>query len=288
METIRIEGETIRAASPEGLTAAMSVREALELACPRRIDTRGVVMPDGFRLAYATGPFAVWVIEIPPRVCRFKWIAADSPKQYGSGTKYRDVRIGLPYVIVLAAFEGSMLSESNECFFRTRPLESEEDELLYPGLLNCSKFDPPEGRPLSWICSQKLDRSKFARHRDPGRRMRGGLRELLHCLFDTGFNYSSEHHEGSSWFTESTRLDKRIATVEAWEKATARDPVFALDIPWLKTGMSVRQVVGRVFANKGADSRCVKSDRDLARVIFNHSNADAPAEEPAEEEFVPF
>lgn len=272
MEPVKIEGQTMHATSPEGQTASMSIADVLESACPRRIDSRGVVMPDGFRLAYPMGPFTIWVHEVPPRVYQFKWIANDSPKKFGTGTTYRMVRIGLPYVIVLALYEGSVLSDSNECFFRTRPLEDESEEVLFPGLLNCSKFVPPEGKPLSWICTQKLERSKFMRIPEPAKRMRGGLRALLHCLFETGFNYSSEHHEASSWFTESNKVDKRVSTVEKWEQATAKDPLFVLEVPWLKTGLSVKQVVERVFKNKGACAHRVASAGDLARVIFNHQN----------------
>jgi hypothetical protein len=272
MEPVRIEGQTMYATSPEGQTASMSVADVLEAACPRRLDTRGVVMPDGFRLAYPTGPFTVWVHEVSPRVCQFKWIAKDSPRKFGTGTTYRMVRVGLPYVIVLAVYEGSVLSDSNECFFRTRPLADENDELFYPALLNCSKFVPPEGKPLSWICTQKLDRSRFMGIADPARRMRGGLGALLHCLFDTGFNYSSEHHEASSWFTESNKVDRRVSTIEKWEQATGKDPLFVLDVPWLKTGLSLKQVVERIFKNKGACEHRVDSAADLARVIFNHQN----------------
>ena len=63
--------------------------------------------------------------------------------------------------VMLAAFEGDMLSGHNECFFRRRPLEKEDDDLLYPALLNCSKFTPQEGKPLSWICTAKMGPEEF-------------------------------------------------------------------------------------------------------------------------------
>ena len=100
--------------------------------------------------------------------------------------------------------------------FRTAPLESWDDELLYPALLNCSKFTPPEGKPLSWICTQHLNYAALSKETSPGRRLRAGFRALMHCLLETGFNYSSENHEGASWFGESCRVDPRVANVEAW------------------------------------------------------------------------
>lgn len=289
METVQVAGTAMQATSPEGLSASMSIEDVLRAACPRRVDTRGVVMPDGFRLAYPMGPFSVWVFEVPPRVYQFRWIAKDSPKQFGAGTAYRAVRIALPYVVVLAVFEGDVLSDANECFFRTKPLDSEKDPLSYPALLNCSKFNPPDGKPLSWICTQKLDRARFMRVRDPAQRMRAGLGALLSCLFETGFNYSSEHHEGASWFTESNGVDPRIATVEQWEEATAADPLFVFDVPWIPTGLSVRQVVERTLKNKNACAQRVASADDLARIIFNHQAGKAPRSAAAAlEEAIPF
>ena len=136
--------------------------------------------------------------------------------------------------------EGSLdvplIAQENECFFRTEPLRSLNDPVFYPALLNCSKFDPPDGRPLSWICTQFMqDRAnQIARKStDPNVTMRKGMEALLHCLLETGFNYSSEHHELTSWFTVSKEQDPRIATVERWEAETKKDPNFVLDVPWL-------------------------------------------------------
>ena len=182
------------------------------------------------------------------------------------------MNISLPYLVVLAVFEHGQLSEFNECFFRVAPLESENDALGYPALLNCSRFQPPDGRPLSWICTQKLDRSKLLTESDPAVRFRAGFCALMHCLLETGFNYSSEHHEGSSWFTESTRVDPRVRTIENWETATAEDPLFVLDVPWLPTGMSVKGVVQRIFKNHQRRPNRIRSVRDLFRIIFHHSS----------------
>lgn len=290
MEPVKIEGTKMTAVLPEGQAASMSVEEVLAVACPPRMNTCGTVVPDGFRLAYPRGQFTIWVHEIPPRVYQFKWIANDSPAKFGEGTTYRPVRIALPYVIVLAVFEGDMLSDSNECFFRTKPLvDAERDELLYPGLLNCSKFSPPDGKPLSWICTQNLDRRKLTTAPDAATRMRAGLEVLIHCLFESGFNYSSDLHEASSWFTESNRVDRRIATVEKWEEATKQDPLFAVDVPWLKTGLSVKQVVERIFKNRGACEQRVASADDFARVIFNHQPRGRRRRvAPAEPKEIPF
>jgi len=272
VETIKINEKTIQAVSPEGQTASISLEQLFEAAAPSGMNTRGIVLPDGVKLIDSRGPITLWVHETPPRVYGFKWIAKDSPSRFGRGTKYETVRIALPYLVVIASFEGSMLGGSNECFFRTRPLENEDDDLCYPALLNCSKFTPQEGRPLSWICTANLGPGSRLPCRQPKQRMRTGFRALLHCLLETGFNYSSEDHEGSSWFTETVgaKVDPRIAGVEAWAKASQEDPLFVLDVPWLKTGLSVRGVVDRMFQLRKVQQRRVLSAADVARIVFNH------------------
>ena len=265
--TISFDGDAVNVMSPEGKSASMKLEDLFE-APARRMNTCGVVLPTGVKLIYSDGPHTVWVHEAPPRVVQFKWLSADSPVPFGEGAKYRMVRIALPYLVVLAVFEKGRLTDANECFFRVAPIESEDDPLLYPALLNCSRFQPPDGRPLSWICTQHLDR-QFMRERDPSKRMRLGFKSLLFCLLETGYNRSSEHHEFSSWHTESTRVDPRISTIEKWQEASDADPMFVLDVPWIPTGMSVKAVVERIFKNHRGGNHRIRSTLDLARLIFN-------------------
>jgi hypothetical protein len=93
----------------------------------------------------------------------------------------------------------------------------------------------------------------------------------MHCLLETAFNDSSDHHEASSWYTESRNVDPRIATVDRWQEATERDPLFALEVPWLATGKTIHEVVERIFRNRPSGPRRVTSAADLVRVIFNHA-----------------
>ena len=274
-----IKGKEVCAFSPEGQQACMALEQFLEVV--PRFNGQPVdhdwILPDGIKLVKSKGSVTVLVYERPPQVYNLKWIASDSPAPFGRGTKYRTVRIALPYLVVLASFERArgarmQLSKINECFFRKAPLKSMEDELFYPALLNCSKIATEAGRPLSWICTTKLDVRAFATEPDENKRMRESLRALLHCLLETGYNHSSEHHEGSSWFTESTGVDPRISTIEEWEKTTAREPLFVLDVPWLKTCMTLEDAMERIFLLGGAHHGRVSTAMDLMRILFNHVN----------------
>jgi hypothetical protein len=276
---VLIKGNEVSAVSPEGQRACMDLETFLEVL-PRfngQPFEHDWILPDGIKLVKSKGSITVLVYERPPQVHSLKWIARDSPAPFGRGTKYRTVRIALPYLIILASFERvrgacMQLSKINECFFRKAPLKSLEDELFYPALLNCSKIPIEAGRPLSWICTTKMNVRAAAGEREDNQRMREGVRALLHCLFETGYNHSSEHHEGSSWFTESTGVDPRISTIEEWEKATAREPLFVLDVPWLKTGMTLQEAMERLFRLGGAHHGRVSSAADLMRILFNHAH----------------
>jgi hypothetical protein len=281
MDTISIEGSQVKAVSPEGASAVMEVSAFARCLDNRGMDTGEVILPDGVKAVLSSGYLTVWVHQTAPRVHRFKWIAEGSQRPFGRGTEYREVRIALPYLITLAVFAPGLrgsdrLTGFNECFFRTAPLQSLEDELCYPALLNCSKFSPSEGRPLAWICTQMLDAASFRRESDPPRAMRAAFRALMACLLDSGFNYSSEHNEASSWFTESRGCDPRIATVDRWQEETARDPLFVLEVPWLPTGLRLRQVVERIFHNQRCIRPEIKSSGDLSRIVFNHQPKKRP------------
>ena len=89
-----------------------------------------------------------------------------------------------------------------------------------------------------------------------------------------GFNRSSEHHELSSWFTEtvSAGVDPRLASVETWEAASAEEPLFVLQVPWLPTGKTLGQVIERIRDQRG--SRRIETAQDVARVVLNSQSPD--------------
>jgi hypothetical protein len=270
-----IENDVAIATSPEGKTARMPVATLLAKLTAGRMSTGPAILPAGIKSICSQGGVTIWIWESGPRVHNFSWIANDSPKPYGPGAKYRQVTLALPYVLIFAVFgvgESGLpqLLQNNECFFRTAPLKDLNDELFYPALLNCSKIMPIEGRPLSWICTQHLQPTPKMASTNLAERFCAGFEALRHCLLETAFNLSSDRHEAASWFTESQKIDPRIHDVEAWQKASAKDPLFVLDVPWLKTGFSVKQVADRIFQNHQSRPGRITSVEGLARIIFNH------------------
>lgn len=271
-EKIIIRGDVAKLKVSKGKTIVMPIETLLERAAPPRITSCGICLPREVRFAYSRGDLMILVCEYPAGPYTLSWIAGDSPAPYGKNACYRNVTISLPYVIVLAAFHGDYLSQANECFFRTEPLKEidEENTLHYPGLLNCSRFMPPEGHPLSWICTQHLDRSAIHQETDSRKRIGRGVEALRRCLFEQSFNSSSDLHEFSSWYSESRMVDERISSVERWHEETMRDRFMGLDVPWLKVDATLKQVVDRMFQIH-AGCPPVRSARQLARLMINHT-----------------
>ncbi|MFQ5503606.1 MAG: hypothetical protein ACE5F1_02285 [Planctomycetota bacterium] len=276
MTSITIEEDWVRALSPEGQEARMPLRAMLECLQPRRLSE--IVWPGHVKHVCDMRSGGVVVHETPPGVHNLKWITERSPAPFGPAARYRSVRIALPYVIVVAVFKFSpdgrlVLGGANECFFSNEALTSLENILCYPALLNCSRFHPSlKDRPLSWICTQFLDRSEFEGIEDQGKRARASLEALVRHLLQSGFNRSSDEHELASWYTETLRakVDSRISSMKRWEKATEKNPFFVEQVPWLSTDMSLRKTIERIRSNErlGGAPRDAAS---LARIVFNHA-----------------
>jgi hypothetical protein len=266
-----------------------------KLIPPPAIDTQDLVLPDGVKAVRSRGKLTIFVHETAPAAWNFRWIAPDSKSQFGPGTKYRTVRIGLPYLITFCTFDrggggdggtgrghGLSLSSMNECFFSRAPLQRlDEGELCYPALLNCSKFPIERGHPLAWICTEHLDFQRLGAIEDINQRVRASFRALMETLLGSAFNLSSEAHEGSSWFTETVRkkVDPRIESIERWQGETEKDPMFVLDVPWIGTGKTTAQMLERILTLRrgvgsggGAPAKpAVTTSDDIARIIFNHA-----------------
>ncbi len=278
-EVITATGDQISAVSPEGEQRTMKIEEFLERVAPRQFDTGEIVLPDGVKCVQPVPGGAVVVHQTPPRVHRFKWIAADSPAPFGPETTYREVSIALPYITVIAVFDevsrnGALrLANSSECFFTNHPLENQglDTPLAFPALLNCSRFpDSARARPLSWICVEKLPRSARVGLKTAHEGVQKGLTALLQHLLESGFNRSSDEHEMSSWYSETVKadIDPRLATIEDWERASEEDPLFVLEMPWLPTNHTVRSAIARIAKTRGADRGRLSCTRDLLRVLF--------------------
>jgi hypothetical protein len=276
-----IEDSEASTITPEGVAAKMPLRSLLAQVSGTRANTADFILPDGVKAVIPRGRLTVCVWESPPRVQSLTWITNDSPAPFGALAKYRQVRIAMPYLIILAVFDtdrggGLQLSGRNECFFRNAPLKSLDEELCYPALLNCYQFGPWEPKPLSWICAGGLKPTPSGRSPNATESMLAGLARIRQYLLDTRFNHSDGQGGRLSWFEASRSLDPRLSAIEAWEEASARDPLFVLDIPWIKSGHTVRQAIQRMSDDSHRLPHEQPSAETLVRLILNHQASPQP------------
>lgn len=195
-------------------------------------------LPDGVKFFKWQPPFLCVVHQLPAHVRQVRWITVDSPAPYGAGAKFAKREISLPYAITFAIYclmeSGLCLINRDELYFRNEPLKTRGDQLGYPALLNVSKIDDRR-RVRSWICTQHLrtdSRMNWAQQ----------LGRLIDHTWNGGFNLSSEHHEGASWYGESKGIHPDLHPIERWVKATKNDSFFACNVTWKPVGLNVGQI----------------------------------------------
>lgn len=239
------------------------------------------IYPDGLKLLHRLGSHAVAIYEIPHAVHKIRWIADDSPEKYGHGTTYTNRRLSFPYIILSLpmARNGNVIqlhAGACECFVRNKPLYSMDDELFYPPLLNVSKYNRAGDHvPLAWLCTQYLDQAPIDKAKTANEKLWKCIHQARRCLLETGFNYSSEEHEGNShysFYASSEGADARIKDVKEWEKASVENPGFVLKIKWTSTEHTVEKLIQRTLKMIGAGNGQVTAS-SLESIVFNKGKA---------------
>jgi len=276
---ITIKDKTIHAENDEGSTAKMPLDKFIAALSPSLPD---IVLPDKVKCikSSADHKFHIAVWEIDPQVHNIRWISEDSEKRYGPGTEYTVRPLALPYIILTVPFvieKDKMIPQQGhfECFYRNEPLTDMDQVLYYPALLNCSKWPAAHApkKPLSWLCTQYLNPAAIFQEKTLSKQLWRTLKLTRWCLLESGFNYSSEHHEGNSHYSDyinSSVVDARIKDVAKWEAASKKDPLFVLDIDWKPTGHTVAQLIDRTFGLLGAVNGHELNQAYLERLVFNH------------------
>ena len=256
-EIIEIKGRAVRLyrSSPDGgpaINRQVSLRDfLLEIVAnaPRRFLEQIPLLPSGARWAIVRGPSLIIAVEDPPRVRLVSW----SEKALDEPGSYRRTRLAFPYTVYLLLFHHGAFEEMR-LFYRNAPLSSEGDGLCMPNLWNISASESPlakcrvclRGRPA-------LDDLTVA----------GQAQTAIEFFWSAGFNLDIE----SNCFRRATALDGRIATLEAWERASAADPLFPLAIQWEEAGVSLRKAAEHLLDWRGA-ARPMEDASDLADLLY--------------------
>jgi hypothetical protein len=199
-------------------------------------------IPDGVRFACRRGQVTVIVMEDLPQLRTVRWLVDESPTPFGRDAVYRTARLAFPFVILVVAFRAGGLSGFQQCFFRTGRLETLDDPLLLPNLYNVA-----DGyRQRCWLCLAHI------RHDLAPLSWNEKVETIRRHMWDASFNRSSDVHEGMSYWKAMRGLDPRVASLDAWEEASRRDPFFPLHVKWQAAGCTVRDVVNAMLEGTGA------------------------------------
>ncbi|MCI0372370.1 MAG: hypothetical protein L0214_13600, partial [candidate division NC10 bacterium] len=177
------------------------------------------------------GPNTAFVVETAPQVRRLRW----GTGRMGDGGPYREVRLAFPYVICLLLFLREDFEELR-LYYRTGPLEALTDPLLCPNLLNVQGGADLMASCRACLRGRPEDLSNYP--------IAEQVPRLLEFFWETGFNADVKDDA----FTRSLSLDPRIGSVEAWEAATAADPLFVLEVPWTPAGCALGEAIDRLIA----------------------------------------
>ncbi len=226
-EVIEIEGTTVRLYRVDG-----EGRRVLDREVPLRRLTEALagpgpwpgILPPGARLALARGPSLVLAVEQAPQVRRVEW--RPGTLKEGGGAP-RTVALATPYVVHLVRFYRDGFEEMR-VYYRTAPLLGEDDPLNLPNLWNVQAAESPLAR-----CRACLRGRPALEGLAPGAQAAAAIE----FFWSAGFNLDIE----DNGFERGRALDARVASLDAWEAATAADPLFVLRIPWTPSGLGLRQ-----------------------------------------------
>lgn len=231
--------------------------ESLAWDQPRSVFSDGSPIPDFVRYIHTRGNSTLVVIELFPQVRQVSWISDDSKIRYGEGTRYESVNLAFPFIVIPTLFINGWMCNYQQLFYRTRPLSSEQDALFLPNLLNVA----PAYGYISCFCLKEIENVS-------GLAMGEQIQKVIQHFWEAGFNESMNPHGGSYWDRmRRVNLDPRISSLECWQRATQEDPLFMLKIPWKIAGVTLQEVVDRMFL-KGGVSRLITTASDLVRQIY--------------------
>lgn len=184
------------------------------------------VLPRGTRMVLERRDAVALAVELAPGARTVRWLADDSRVPFGRGALYQERFLSFPWLVLLVVLRGGELTGLQQLYYRRESLDQGE-ELCLPNLYNVA-----EGYGLRcWLCLQQahpVAELPFARK----------LEGVAQHVFGAAFNRSAERHEGNSYWSRLP-CDPRVASLDAWERATRQNPLFALEVSWTRAGTTL-------------------------------------------------
>lgn len=190
-------------------------------------------IPKGVKFYSFAGGYGRVVVELPPRKRTIYWTEKND----------RDVtrrNLAFPYVVLVLSFYHGAFASARPCriFYRREPLKSWSDTLCSTNLLNVP------------VDNYEICLGVFPHEMEESQTWEGRIERIVRYIFWSKFTNSMRN---TSQFEDIVRrkLDARLSSVDAWERASMENPKFVLGIPWPETGATVWSEVRRVIAQGG-------------------------------------
>lgn len=182
-----------------------------------------ILQPNQSRLFYKKGDVEVMVIEENPQV-RTLFFGDDF--SYAEKSSYS---LSLPYVVYLFTFHDRTF-RSLHCFFNDRPLSDLDDKLYIPFLTNINDFQCCLGNSFLIPSDARNDHNKIVQY-------------TLNYFWNAAHNHHWDYNFRSN-INHFKRSDARLASLQAWEENTLKNPLFVIDdVSWMQGQVSLSSMI---------------------------------------------
>ena len=203
-------------------------RDSNGLLDPEQLD----VLPHGTRYILKHGKASIVVVEEPPQVRTLHFtgyfLREDThrlKRHKVSSLRYGSMRLALPYTVFMFMFSENSL-HSMMLFYRNEPIRSLEDEMYLSNLPNtwCDGFVCHGFRGcLKGSISEKVETV---------------LSHFWQSVFNTDLMQQN--------YKPMTKRDKRFRDIWRWEKASAENPLFVLNVDWIPADLSLNSAIRKL------------------------------------------
>ncbi|MBI2632985.1 MAG: hypothetical protein HYW78_01170 [Parcubacteria group bacterium] len=210
----------------------------------------------GARYYIKKGAVEIVIVEQTPQIRTI--IVPES--MYGN-KKYT---LAFPYVIYIFCIEnGFMPAYRSRVFYRNAPLTSLDDQLL---LCNLTHVNIGED---NYATGEACMKANIKQSDSLEEKVRAQIRYFWESSFIVPKQAEEQHGSFIEGFTQSGNLDERIKTLEAWEKASKKDPLFVFEIPWIEIGLTPHTVQDEMFKKTGIVIRStIENTNELIDIMY--------------------
>ncbi len=208
-------------------------------------------LPNGARYYARQKDAEIIVIETPPQTRTIVW-SEQSISGFQKEKEHKRYTLSFPYMVFVFKIVESEVLYCNpfpRLFYRNEPLTSLDDVLLHTNLQNVS-FN------YNWLCMHPKE-------------IQGDLKKKIEHFLAEFWNEAFTNNMGVDdfYFTVNQALDKRINSIEAWENESRNDSLFAVKVNWLKTDLTLRNVIDGMLKDE-TEKREIKDASDLIDIIY--------------------